>query len=222
MKLIRLVGSFLISIIFCGALRAAEESLPKVLIIGDSISIGYTKLVIDEMKGTAAVSRPKANCQDTRAGIKNIDKWLQGGPWKVIHFNWGLWDLCYRNPEAKNQGNRDKVNGKIGVPIEEYEKNLDTLVQRMKKTGATLIFASTTVVPENEAGRIVGDDVKYNQAAERVMKKNGVLIDDLYATSKKFGPELFVEPGNVHYKPEGYAKLAKQVSGSIVEALKKQ
>ncbi|MFO0817031.1 MAG: SGNH/GDSL hydrolase family protein [Pirellulales bacterium] len=196
------------------------EELPKALILGDSISIGYTPLVVQSLQGKVAVSRPKANCGSTVAGLANLDKWLAGGPWQVIHFNWGLHDLCYRNPEAKAQGNRDKVNGKQSVPVAEYEKNLETLVERLKKTGATLIFATTTIVPEGESGRFVGDDVKYNEAAERVMKKHGIRIDDLHALSKTFKPELFVGPGNVHFKPEGSKQLAERVSESILEALK--
>jgi lysophospholipase L1-like esterase len=221
MNSLRILTSLVFLLLLPSQLHAAEAPLPKVLIIGDSISIGYTKLVTDALKGKAIVTRPKANCADTRAGLKNLDKWLEGGPWQVIHFNWGLWDLCYRNPESKIQGNRDKVNGKLAVPLEEYEKNLETLVKRLEKTGATLIFANTTVVPEGEAGRIVGDDVKYNQAAARVMNKHGILIDDLHATTKAFGPEMFIEPGNVHYQPAGYAKLAAQVVSKIESVLKK-
>lgn len=201
-------------------LPAAENDQPKVLLLGDSISIGYTPLVIEGMKGKAVVSRPKANCGNTQAGLTNLDKWIAGGPWDVIHFNWGLRDLCYRNPESKEQGHRDKVKGTLSVPLPEYEKNLETLVERLKATGATLIFATTTAVPEGEAGRIVGDDVKYNEVAERVMKKHGVAIDDLYALAKTFGPELFVGPGNVHYTKEGSTKLAAQVMASIESALK--
>lgn len=203
-------------------LPAAESDLPKVLLLGDSISIGYTPFVIEGMKGKAVVSRPKANCGNTQAGLANLDKWIAGGPWAMIHFNWGLHDLCYRNPESKEQGHRDKVKGTLSVPLPEYQKNLETLVERLKATGATLIFATTTVVPEGEAGRIVGDDVKYNEVAVRVMKKQGVAIDDLYALTKTFGPELFAGPGNVHYTKEGSTKLAAQVMESIESALKKK
>lgn len=203
-------------------LPAADAALPKVLILGDSISIGYTPLVIEGMKGKAVVSRPKANCGNTQAGLANLDKWIAGGPWDVIHFNWGLHDLCYRNPESKEQGHRDKVKGTLSVPLPEYEKNLETLVERLRATGATLIFATTTVVPEGEAGRFVGDDAKYNAVAERVMKKHGVLINDLHATTKAFGPKLFVGPGNVHYTKEGSTKLAAQVMASIESAIKRQ
>ncbi len=210
-----------LSLLVSTPLRAADAPLPKVLIIGDSISIGYTRQVADGLKGRAIVSRPTANCADTRAGLKNLDQWLAGGPWQVIHFNWGLWDLCYRNPEVKTQGNRDKVHGKLAVPLEEYEENLELLVQRLEKTGAILIFASTTVVPEGEDGRFVGDDARYNLAAGRVMKKHGILVDDLHAATKAFGPGMFLGPGNVHYTPEGYAKLAAQVVSAIESVLKK-
>ncbi len=212
----------LIFIAALGILRTnADDALPKALIIGDSISIGYTKPVMELLKGKVTVSRPKANCGDTRAGLANLDKWLGDGKWNVIHFNWGLHDLCYRNPESKEQGNRDKLKGTLSVPLPDYEKNLETLVLRLKQTGATLIFATTTVVPEGEAGRIVGDEVKYNAAAERVMEKHGALIDDLHATTKAFGPEMFLGPGNVHYTPAGYEKLAGQVATKIESVLKK-
>jgi lysophospholipase L1-like esterase len=111
------------------------------------------------------------------------------------------------------------VNGKISVPLEQYEKNLETLVERLEKTGAKLVFATTTVVPDGESGRFAGDDVKYNAAAEAIMKKHGIPIDDLHALSKTFAPELFQAPGNVHYKPEGYRKLAEQVAASIAREL---
>jgi hypothetical protein len=122
-----------------GFIRAnAEDALPKALILGDSISIGYTKPVTDLLKGKVAVSRPKANCGDTRAGLANIDKWIGDEKWSVIHFNWDLHDLCYRNPGSKEQGHRDKVKGTLSVPLQDYEKNLETLVLRLKQTGATL------------------------------------------------------------------------------------
>jgi hypothetical protein len=114
----------------------AVEGLPKVLIIGDSISIGYTQSVVDQLKGVANVERPKSNCGPTTRGLKSLKKWLGTNTWDVIHFNWGLHDLCYRHPKAKAYGNRDKVNGSLSVPLDQYEKNLEQLVTQLKKTGA--------------------------------------------------------------------------------------
>ncbi len=196
-----------------------DPNLPKVLILGDSISMGYTNMVRDGLKGKANVVRPKDNCGDTVIGLKKLDGWLGDKDWDVIHFNWGLWDLCYRNPALEKAGNRDKVNGKISVPIPDYEKNLDQLVTQLKATGATLIWASTTLVPEGESGRVVGDDKKYNEAAARVMQKHGVAINDLHALSVSFEPKLFVKPGDVHYTPAGSEKLAQQVVAKISEVL---
>lgn len=138
------------------------------MIIGDSISSGYTPYVKELLKGEATVERPMGNAQHTRTGLKHLDKWLGKTKWDVIHFNWGLWDLCYRHPDSKVQGNRDKVNGTITTTLEQYEKNLDQLVTRLEKTNATLIWAHTTVVPEKEAGRFVGDDKKYNEVAAKI------------------------------------------------------
>jgi lysophospholipase L1-like esterase len=202
------------------AAEPASGELPKVLLIGDSISIGYTPFVKRQLKDVAVVSRNPGNAAHTGTGLEKIDAWLGDTRWDLIHFNWGLHDLCYRNPDAKEQGNRDKVNGTITFPVEQYEKNLDQLVTRLKKTGATLLWATTTVVPEGEAGRIAGDEKKYNEAAARVMKKHGVAINDLHALSATFGPELFVKAGDVHYKPAGYQKLGTQVAASIRTALK--
>ena len=215
-----LATTALASFIPASAADPAPKDLPKVLIIGDSISIGYTPFVKRLLKDEATVSRNPGNAAHTGTGVEKIDAWLGDTRWDLIHFNWGLHDLCYRNPNAKQQGNRDKVNGTITTTPEQYEKNLDQLVTRLKKTGATLVWASTTLVPEGEAGRIAGDDKKYNEVAARVMKKHGVAIDDLHTLSATFSPELFVKAGDVHYKPAGYQKLGTQVTESIRTALK--
>lgn len=67
-------------------------NLPSVLIIGDSISIGYTDPVRNNLKGIANVFRPPENCQHTGHGLANIKSWLGTGKWDVIHFNFGIWD----------------------------------------------------------------------------------------------------------------------------------
>ncbi|QDT40149.1 hypothetical protein Pan241w_02020 [Gimesia alba] len=200
----------------------ADPNLPHVLIIGDSISIGYTKPTIELLQGVANVERVKANCGDTNRGKQNLKRWLGKTDWDVIHFNWGLHDLCYRHPDSKVQGHRDKVNGTIAVPLKEYEKNLEALVQQLEKTGATLVWATTTPVPEGEAGRVVGDDLKYNAVAEKIMKQHGVRINDLHKLASGFDAALWTGPGNVHFKKAGSAQLAKQVANEIKAALKKK
>lgn len=206
-----------------GAEPTADAELPRVLIIGDSISIGYTKQVIELLKEKATVERVKGNAGHTGMGLANLPKWLdkKHGKWDVIHFNWGLWDLCYRNPESKTQGHRDKIKGKITHTPDEYRANLEKIVAILKPTGAKLIWASTTPVPEGEAGRKSGDDLIYNKVAAEVMNKHGIPINDLHAVILPHMKTHTTAPGNVHFTPEGSKILARRVAAAISNALQK-
>ena len=200
-----------------------DPALPRVLIIGDSISIGYTADVRKDLEGKVNLHRIPGNAGHTAMGLAGLSKWLdkKNGKWDLIHFNWGLWDLCYRNPESKNQGKRDKEKGSLTHTPEVYAANLDKIVESLKKTGAILVFATTTPVPEGEAGRKVGDDALYNLAALEVMKKHGIVVDDLHAVMAGKMKEYASKPGDVHFKSEGYAILADAVAKSIETELKK-
>lgn len=128
------------------------------------------------------------------------------GSWDVIHFNWGVWDAVYRDAKSRF------YQGRHITSVEDYEKNLRALVARMKKTGATLIWASTTPVWEGEAGRINGDEQRYNAIAAKIMKENGVIIDDLHAESIRQG---YPKTTNVH----SVGNLAPKVTETILAAL---
>lgn len=126
---------------------------------------------------------------------------------------------CAISAESKLEGRRDKVHGKQDVPLPQYGPNLEKLVTQLEGTRAKLIWATTTVVPEGEAGRFPGDEVPYNRPALEVITRHGIQIDDLYSLTKSFPATLFQEPGNVHYTKEGYARLAAQVSSTIEACL---
>ena len=90
----------------------------------------------------------------------------------------------------------------------------------MQATGAKLIWCNTTPVPEGSGGRIKGDELKYNEAAARVMKAAGIPTDDLHAhAAAKPDAQL---PANVHYTPEGSRYLAEKVAAVITEYLPKK
>jgi acyl-CoA thioesterase-1 len=189
--------------------------LPRVLLIGDSISIGYMVPVREALQGKANVHRPATNCGPTTRGVQSIDQWLGDGKWDVIHFNFGLHDLKFVDDAGKNAP-PDK--GHPQVSESDYEKNLETIVAKMKKTGAKLIFATTTPVPSGSDARIKGDEQKYNAIARRVMQRNGVAIDDLYSFAQPRLAEIQL-PANVHFKPEGSKQLAEQVAKSVLMTL---
>lgn len=184
--------------------------LPRVLLIGDSISMGYTLPVRKLLEGKANVHRIPTNGGPTKNGVANIDKWLGTGKWDVIHFNHGIHDLKFM-PDGKRQ-----------VEPADYEANLRTIVTKLKATGAKLIWATTTPIPDGELNpsRKFGKVPEYNDIAARVMKENGVAIDDLNA---HITPRLadLQNPKDVHYKPAGSAFLAEKVAAEILKALGK-
>lgn len=185
-----------------------KPGLPRVLLIGDSISIGYTLAVRRLLEGKANVHRIANNAADTERGLRQLQNWLGNQRWDVIHFNWGLHDLK-RVSDTETQ-----------VPLEQYERNLRRLVQQLKATGAKLIWASTTPVPEAELSprRKTRDAIVYNEAASRIMRENGIPIDDLYSLAL---PRLqqIQRPANVHFTETGSELLGAQVAESIRHAL---
>jgi lysophospholipase L1-like esterase len=189
-----------------------DPKLPRVLLIGDSISMGYTLPVRKMLAGKANVHRVPENAGDTARGLANLDKWLGDKPWDVIHFNFGLHDL-----KRIRKGRLDSRGRQVRSP-EEYGQNLETLVQRLKKTGATLIWATTTPVPAGAGGRMSGDEIRYNAVAAKIMKQQGVKVDDLYGHIKPKLAEAQLRK-NVHYSAKGSEMLAEQVAKSIAAAL---
>jgi acyl-CoA thioesterase-1 len=202
------------------SLAAVEDvaGLPRVLLIGDSISMGYTIPTRKDLQGVANVHRIPTNGSSSDVGLKNLDAWLATDgadkKWDVIHFNWGLHDLKHWK-----DGKLDPAGPQVNA-VDQYEKNLREIVARLKKTGAKLIFATTTPVPEGTVGRVAGDEVSYNTAAERVMKAEGVAIDDLHALVAPKPAELQL-PKNVHFSAAGYNALAAQVAAAIKTAFGK-
>ncbi|MEO5991709.1 MAG: SGNH/GDSL hydrolase family protein, partial [Ferruginibacter sp.] len=181
---------------------------PKVLIIGDSISIGYFPFIKEEFSEVAILTHNPRNARYTGHGLNKIREWLGTEKWDIIQFNWGLWDLAYRRPTTENPMALDKENGKITSTTDEYGRNLDSLVHILKGTGAKLIFVTTTFVPKKEPGRYTDDVEKYNKIAEKIMKANGVIVNDIYARSKKIHNKYGLGDNNVHYTKEGYRHLA--------------
>ena len=196
-----------------------DPKLPRVLLIGDSISIGYTLDVRKMMKGEANVHRIPTNGGPTTRGLESIDAWLGDSKWDVIHFNWGLHDLKYMGPNGSNLADPKAKDSHQQVPPKDYEANLRKLVERLKKTGAKLVWCSTTPVPEGAQGRVVGHAKEYNAIAAKVMKDTGVATDDLYSHALAKLSDI-QRPANVHFTSEGSAYLAEQVVKSIRQQLK--
>ena len=211
---------------------AAADDKFRALILGDSISIGYTSYVQKALGDEAVVIRPtrtnprngkmsNENCAGTNNGVQHIDRWLMldGGNWDVIHFNFGLHDL--KRVNAKTGANSNNPDDPHQAPPEKYERQLREIVAKLKETKAQLIFATTTPVPEGgvKPHRDVADVERYNDIARKIMADNDVAINDLYAFALPKLKEI-QRPINVHFSPEGSQQLARQVVKHIRAAAK--
>ena len=194
------------------------KGLPHVLIIGDSISIGYTLPTRALLQGKVNLHRIPTNGGPTTKGLMEIDKWLGKRKWDLIHFNWGLHDLKYMGKDGTNLVPKEK-GGVVQVPLADYEKNLEKLVGRMKKAARQLVWRNTTPIPLGSQARYVGDAVKYNQAAARVMKKHKIPTLDLFSPSKQ-NMKDWMRVANVHYHPDGSQALAELVAKDTLKRLK--
>jgi hypothetical protein len=186
--------------------------MKKVLLLGDSIRMGYDDYVKSELKEYDVYYDPIDNGRFISYTIwmfNNLNN--QHGPFDIVHFNTGYWDI-----------NREGPNGEPQTPLKEYLNSLERLVNLIRSTGATPIFATTTPIydtpikeGEYEALNYKNEWViEYNEKAIELMKKLGVQINDLYSLmlkEKRYGKCS----DSLHLTEESYKKCAKQVSRII-------
>lgn len=206
--------SALFLMVLVSSAAAQEKPLPKVVLIGDSIRMGYAPLVAKLLDGKAIVVSAKPNGEDSANVLKNLDEWVIREKPDVVHINAGLHDLKLKD-------------GSYQVPLADYEKNLQAILDRIQKeTKAKVIFATSTPILDNlhaqrKAGfdRFEADVQKYNNAAMAVMKRAGVPVNDLHKLVEDGGKEKLIGPDGTHYTPAGYEMLAAAVTNSILRSL---
>lgn len=177
-----------------------DPALPRVLLIGDSVSRAYTQTVRKKLAEKANVHRAPANCGPTSTGLKKMDIWLGDGKWDIIHFNFGIHDRS--------------------TPIADYSDRLEQLVTRLKETGATVIWASTTPIPDSPKKKwTAASIVERNVAAAKIMKKHGIATDDLFTAITPRLAEL-QNPDDCHFSSPGNAFLGETVAAFLEPKLK--
>jgi len=206
------------SVLFCVILvsssAAQEKRVPKVVLIGDSIRMGYAPLVAKLLDGKAVVISQSANGEDSGNVLRHLDEWVINEKPDVVHINAGLHDLKLKDRTYQ-------------VPLGEYQNNLKTILDRIQKeTKAKIIFATTTPIvdglhAQRKAGfdRFEADVQKYNVAAVSVMKEARVPINDLHLLIESGGKQALMNSDGTHYTPEGYARLAAAVTNNILRSL---
>lgn len=188
------------------------SEVPKVLLLGDSISKGYREMVADKLMNKANVFYPEEITTYSPHILRYIheiaEKLSIGSNLDVVYFNVGLWDVL-------------RIDGDEPlVSQEEYKRNLQRIINRMQFLfpNARIIFATSTPVLEELAKydfiRRNEDIDAYNKAACEVMQQNQVLIHDLHQLANEYLGDNYVD--FTHFNEEGYRILSEKVSAYIL------
>lgn len=178
----------------------------KVVLLGDSIRMGYGPVVEEELKKQGhKVFQPSDNCRfihyllraifDYQEQIKDAD---------VIVFNAGLWDICELFGD-----------GEPFTPIEEYKAHLRKVTKLLLKITPHVIFVTTTPVREGHPYNDNNVIALYNKEACSIMKEYGVTINDLGGQIYKDINKYIREDDLIHLSDEGIKLASKQVLESI-------
>lgn len=189
--------------------------MKNVLLIGDSIRMGYDKAVKSTLENVANVYFPDDNCRFASYVLRYIHEYksLAGDQHiDVLHWNAGLWDCLRLFCEDPH------------TPIEVYAYYIDRICTRIQKAfpDAQVIFATSTSVQSE----LMSPDFKryneeieaYNAAAVEVVTKYGFQVNDLYAVSVTLPPEAHSDPVH-YYTPVGTKAFTDQVLSYLLPAL---
>jgi hypothetical protein len=221
-----------------------------VLLLGDSIEAhgtGYSDDVRAALQPKlAAVASPRMYPQGgdfcgTSFGVVGCLSHFTGGElWDVIHFNWGLHDMCPLVPSAAAAGDAESSLGRY-APISEkmYLENMERLYQQLKSAltpRGTLIWRTTTPVPVTYKSRNNSDVVRVNALAATLFGPHGkhpeVVVHDMYSevvahcraeypVQAKGYPQTAacpLQPNGVHFGFEGEDSAGKQLTANLTLA----
>ncbi len=201
----------------------AGAGMPRVLLLGDSISLGYTPPVRRALAGAAEVVHPPDNCQHTAFGLEHLEAWLGAGRWDVIHFNFGIHDthlLDARGALVTDAPAVPPTAVRIRHTPEQYRANLERIVDRLERTGAALVWASSTPVL-HRAGERLDVIPAYNRVAADLMAARGIAVNDLFGFVMPHVKE-WQRPDRCHFTVPGYEQLGRQVADAIRRALEER
>jgi lysophospholipase L1-like esterase len=191
---------------------AQRAKKPVVVLIGDSIRMGYAPNTIKFYNNQVDFRSPEANGGDSANVLKNLDSWVISAQPDVVHINAGLHDLKL-----------DRKTGKHQVELADYKANLKKILARItKETKATVIFALTTPVLDDRHkankpfDRLDADVQAYNGAARDVLRDfPEIKINDLYTVAKSLDLEKSLVKDGVHFTPQAYQALGRRVAEVI-------
>ena len=164
----------------------AEDALPRVLMLGDSVTRDAASQMAKDLKGELDIIYAKwesGEVASTTTALEKLDRLLGDQKWDVIYFNFGLGDLVYVAPGMKSfRVLPIHVGGVRATSPQQYEQNLGELVDRLQRTEAKLIWGNTTPIRHSTPNIFeLGSEVEYNAIAAKIMAQHNVPICDMYS-----------------------------------------
>jgi hypothetical protein len=195
--------------------------MKKVLLLGDSIRMGYDDYVKEALDGKCeVVYDAEDNGRFAAYTLWQANQMFNHhGHFDVVHWNNGYWDMNIEAPMTEAMH-----------PVEEYVHFLKRIIKLCRENGAKIIFATTTPILEpGMAADNTGtqaDSINYNNewvelynnAAKKLMAEENIPVNDLYALCKE-GEHYYKCPDMLHLTEEGYRKCAKQAADMILKEL---
>lgn len=184
----------------------------KVLLLGDSVRLFYEKEVRKILGDGYEVFSAYENCRFSSFFLNSLRFWLSEIPAPdIIHFNIGLWDTAVLYPEDG-----------CFTPLCEYVRNMKRVLRELKKSGAKIIFATSTPVSdqkENLPGPMPPahrneDIISYNKAVLEAFKDEDVVINDLFSVVYE-NRGKYLSDDMIHPNAEGVEILAEAVANAI-------
>jgi len=187
---------------------STPDSRHVIVCFGDSLTAGYG---VDPELSYPAVLQRELNAkgykyrvlnmgvsgETTKDGLARIQRVLAAKP-DIVVVEFG--------------GN----DGLRGLPLRDTEKNLDTIVSALKKSGTRVAMAGITLPPD------YGPDYvgRFNAMYPNIAKKNGVaLLPFIY--KDVFGVKGYIQDDGIHATAPGNKQVAKNIEGLIAPMLKK-
>ncbi len=191
-------------------------SLPKALLLGDSIRMSYQPIVAELLAGRVDIVGSSDNCQYSLYTLSSLDRWSNelGKP-DIVHWNNGLHDAGH-NP----------YRAPVQIPIDIYRNNLEFILIRLKQMTSLITWATITPVHPNRPFRDEewswhNEEIEqYNKVAIELMMDNDIEINDLHSIVAS-DPDRYLCDDQLHLSETGKAKCAEAVSKAITSMLVK-
>ncbi|MBO5212967.1 MAG: SGNH/GDSL hydrolase family protein [Clostridia bacterium] len=190
--------------------------MKKIVLIGDSIRMGYDKYVKDALSGIAEVFYPSENCRFAEYVLRYAHEWKANGEWgddvDLVHWNAGLWDAL----ELFGDAPLTSISY-YGEAITRIDKRLRMLFPKAK-----FVFATSTNVSEKmshpDFTRHNATIEKYNAEALRALSNTDTVINDLYSLTSSV-PDSYRSDWVHFYTPEGTELIGGKVLSVLCELL---